>query len=148
MPSPSTTELPVPATPAVADHGTLVVHVDAVNARIELDGSLVAQSASGARLRVDAGDHAVSVSAPGRHQYAGRFTVGRGATVELAVHLRRESEPTTTAAAAASRPAPAPKKRDSRDPDYLVDPFAGAQMRRRRRGRSPRRGGADGARGR
>ena len=126
-PSPAKTELPAPATPAVSDSGTLVVHVDSGNARIELDGSLIAQSASGARLRVDSGDHAVSVSAPGRHRYQGRISVGRGATVELAVHLRRDAEPATTAAAAAPKPAPPTKKRDSRDPDYLVDPFPGAK---------------------
>src|SRR5262249_22736864 len=127
VPSPSKTELPAPATPAVADHGTPVVHVDAGNARIELDRAPGAQAAPGARLHVGAGDHAVSVSAPGRRRYSGRVAVLRGATVELAVHLRHDAEPGVPAVttAAAPRPAAAPKKRDSKDPDYLVDPFTG-----------------------
>jgi hypothetical protein len=127
--SPKRTELPVPATPAVDDEGTVVVRVDAANARIELDGQLIAQSASGARLRVEPGEHALGVSAPGRHRYLGRVNVTTGGTVELPVHLRRDNEP------AAATPVPAPaasvqakKAHDRRaDPDYLVDPFSGSK---------------------
>ncbi|HEY2747057.1 MAG TPA: PEGA domain-containing protein, partial [Polyangia bacterium] len=100
-----------------------VVHVDTGNARIELDGTLVAQAASGARLGVDAGTHEVGVTAPGRHRYSGKVAVGRGATVELAVHLRHEAEP----AATAPKPAAAKNKPERRDPDYLVDPFSGSK---------------------
>jgi eukaryotic-like serine/threonine-protein kinase len=127
-PSPAKTELPAPATPAVDSEGTLVVRVDAANARIELDGSLVAQSASGARLRVGAGEHDLVVTAPGRHRYATRIGVASAGTVELPVHLHHDAEP----APAAAVPAPAPSKaaepkktREKRnDPDYLVDPFS------------------------
>ena len=84
--------LPTPATPAVASDGTVVVRVDATNARIELDGQLVAQSASGARVRVGAGEHALTVTAPGRRLYAGRVNVASGATVELALRLRHDAE--------------------------------------------------------
>ena len=126
-PSPAKTEPTAPATPPVADRGTLVVHVDAGNARIELDGTLIAQSASGARLGVGAGEHAVSVTAPGRRRYAGRVAVGRGATVELAVHLRHETEPVATVAASPGKPADAKKRADRHDPDYLVDPFSGSK---------------------
>ncbi|HEX9101142.1 MAG TPA: PEGA domain-containing protein, partial [Polyangia bacterium] len=131
VPSSSKTELPVPTTPAVDNEGTLVVRVDAANARIELDGQLIAQSASGARLRVEPGEHALTVTAPGRHHYTGRVAVATGATVDLPLHLRRDSEPAPPAAATvAATPAPKPaepkKPREKRnDPDYLVDPFAG-----------------------
>ena len=130
-PSPAKTELPAPATPAVDDEGTLVVHVDAANARIELDGELIAQSASGARLRVEPGEHALTVTAPGRHHYAGRVNVTTGNTVELAVKLRREAD---AVAAAAPPPKPAEalakKPREKRnDPDYLVESVLGHQMK-------------------
>ena len=126
------TELPVPATPAVATEGTIVVRVDAANARIELDGQLIAQSASGARLRVEAGEHTLTVTAPGRHHYSAHVTLSSGATVEQAVHLRRDGESIAAASRTAAPPPPpssAPKKAaDKRhDPDYLVDPFAGAK---------------------
>ena len=127
--SPSKTELPAPATPAVDSEGTLVVHVDIGNARIELDGALVAQSASGARVRVEAGEHALSVTAPGRHRWATRVSIATGATVDVPVHLHHDSEPAPTTASAApppaAKPAEAKKQRDKRnDPDYLVDPFS------------------------
>ena len=125
---PTETAPTAPATAPVADVGTLVVHVDAGDARIELDGALVAGTASGARLRVGAGDHAVSVTAPGRRRYAGRVAVGRGATVELAVRLRREVEPPLVVPLSAPKTAAAPKtpaqKKRDKDPDYLVDPFS------------------------
>jgi hypothetical protein len=129
-PSPPRTELPAPATPAVDTEGTLVVRVDAANARIELDAQLVAQSASGARLRVASGEHELTVTAPGRHHYSGRLTVGTGATVEVPVHLRHDSEPAAAAPRSAATPKPveAKKPHDKRnDPDYLVDPFTGAK---------------------
>jgi len=106
---------------------TLVVRVDAANARIELDGQLIAQSASGARLRVEPGEHTLSVTAPGRHRYVGRVGVATGATVESTVHLRHDSEPAPPATAVAATPKPEPKKPAPKrnDPDYLVDPFSG-----------------------
>jgi len=123
VPSPSKTELPAPATPAVNNQGTLVVRVDSANARIELDGDMVAQSASGARMRVDAGEHELVVTSPGRHRYTNRVGVASAATVELAVHLRHDSEP--IAAAPAPKPAEPKKPHEKRnDPDYLVDPFS------------------------
>jgi eukaryotic-like serine/threonine-protein kinase len=129
-PSRSGTELPVPTTPAVDNEGTVVVRVDAANARIELDGQLIAQSASGARLRVEAGEHALTVTAPARRRYTGRVTLASGATVDIAVHLHHDGEPMAAASAPkpAAPPAEAKKARDKRnDPDYLVDPFSGAK---------------------
>ncbi|MCA1662938.1 MAG: PEGA domain-containing protein, partial [Myxococcales bacterium] len=126
--SPSKTELPAPTTPAVDNDGTLVVHVDIGNARIELDGALVAQSASGARVRVEPGEHTLLVAAPGRHRWATRVSIATGATVDVPVHLHHESEAAPATASAAPPPAAKPveaKKRDKRnDPDYLVDPFS------------------------
>ena len=127
--SPSKTELPAPATVSVDKEGTLVVHVDIGNARIELDGALVAQSASGARVRVEAGEHTLSVTAPGRHRWATRVSIATGATVDVPVRLHRDSEPAPTTASAApppaAKPAEAKKPHDKRnDPDYLVDPFS------------------------
>jgi hypothetical protein len=122
------TELPAPATPAVANEGTLVVRVDAANARIELDGSLVAQSASGARLRVSAGEHDLVVTAPGRHRFATRIGVASAGTVELPIHLHHDAEPMPAAAPPppkAAKPAEPKKPHEKRnDPDYLVDPFS------------------------
>jgi eukaryotic-like serine/threonine-protein kinase len=128
-PSQSRTELPVPATPTVDSEGTLVVHVDTANARIELDGRLIAQSASGARLRVEPGEHALAVTAPGRHRYVAHVSVATGATVDVPVHLHHDFEPAPPTATIAPVPAPKPaepkKARDKRnDPDYLVDPFS------------------------
>jgi hypothetical protein len=129
VPSPAKTELPAPTTPAVANEGTLVIRVDATNARIELDGALVAQSASGARLRVGAGEHDLVVTAPGRRRYATRVGVASTGTVELPVHLHHDGEPASAApppAAKAAKPAESKKPREKRnDPDYLVDPFSG-----------------------
>jgi hypothetical protein len=126
------------------------VHVDAPDARIEVDGRMIAQSASGARVRVEAGEHAVSVAAPGRRPYRSHIAVGAEATVDVPVHLVRAGgrgatgagpaavEPPPVAPSATARrppdkldkqddkPEPQEKgdKKDRRsDPDYLVDPF-------------------------
>ncbi|HEX6838159.1 MAG TPA: protein kinase [Polyangia bacterium] len=123
------TELPAPTAPAVDDEGTLVVRVDAANARIELDGQLIAQSASGARLRVEPGEHALAVTAPGRRRYSGRVAVATGATIEVPIRLHRDSEPAPPAVTTAAAPKPEPKKPAPKrnDPDYLVDPFSGTK---------------------
>ena len=80
-------------------------------------------------------DHAVSVSAPGRRRYSGRVAVMRGATVELAVHLRHDAEPPLvvplSSPKTAAAPKPPEKKPGRKDPDYLVDPFAGVADRAR-----------------
>jgi hypothetical protein len=100
---------------------------------IDLDGQLIAQSASGARVKVETGEHLLTVTAPGRHHYAGRLTVTAGAVVDVPVHLHHDSVAVAPAkkpvAAAAGAPAkPADKPRDKRaDPDYLVDPFSGSK---------------------
>jgi hypothetical protein len=83
--------------------GTVLVHVDAPDARIEVDGRLIAQSASGARVRVEAGEHAVEVTAPGRHLYRSHIAVGADATVDVPVRLVKLGAPLRPAA----RPLPA-----------------------------------------
>jgi serine/threonine-protein kinase len=130
--------VPTPAAPAATPstvepshrrhEGTVVVRVDASDARIEIDGRLIAQSASGARVRVEAGEHAVAVTAPGRHPFRSHIAVGAEAVVDVPVRLRRAGGAAAAEApAAAANPArkpDKPEKRDRRnDPDYLVDPF-------------------------
>src|SRR5206468_11536549 len=124
--------------------GTLVVRLDVSDARIELDGQLIATAAAGARLKVDAGEHALTVLVPGKHPYTGRVVVGPGSVVELPLHLHRDdataarargSVPAAAVKSAARSVAPAAKSADKatpdkpadkrKDPDYLVDPFSG-----------------------
>ena len=126
-PSAATAAAAPPATAAVSDEGTVVVRVDAADARIDLDGQLIAQSASSARVRVGPGAHALTVTAPGRQRYSGRVGVIAGQSVEVAVHLHHEATRATPAPRDKAREAPA-RPRDKRiDPDYLVDPFSGSK---------------------
>ncbi|MDB4964836.1 MAG: hypothetical protein JWN44_525 [Myxococcales bacterium] len=136
-PSPKQSELAVANAPP--EEGTLVVRVDVSDARIDLDGQMIAQAASGARLKVEPGEHTLTVMAPGRHQYSGRVRVRAGALLDVPIHLHHETTAASGRAAAspAAKPAPAPKAvpaapvakpADKRkDPDYLVDPFSGAK---------------------
>jgi hypothetical protein len=151
-PPASNIEPPVLEPPVRVKHeGTVVVRVDAPDARIEVDGRMIAQSASGARVRVEAGEHAVSVSSPGRRPYRSHIAVGADASVDVPVHLAPIGRGAPAAKAAPSvKPSPAasatarkppdkiekqevpekpekPEKGDKKDrrsdPDYLVDPF-------------------------
>jgi serine/threonine protein kinase len=143
-PTPRATVAPQPATATAAaiaavhsatapgPEGTLDVRVDAADARIEVDGRLIAEAASGAHVRLAAGAHDVDVSAPHRQHYRGHFAVVADSVVAMPVHLHRAGEklappPSTRTAAAATNPSP-PHRRDAQekkkdDPDYLVDPF-------------------------
>jgi serine/threonine-protein kinase len=114
-PKPIETTMPGVADDAAA--GTVLVRVDASDARIDLDGELVAQAASGARVRTSAGAHTLGVTATGRKPYSNKFVIAAGATIDLNVHLshRGPARPTSTEGATPQR----------QDPDYLVDPFGG-----------------------
>jgi hypothetical protein len=101
---------PVVVEPAPVKRGTLVVRVNADNARIELDGEVLAQSARTARVDVDAAnDHQLTVSAPGYRPTTRRVRVGAAATVETEVVLRKPETKT------------APKAAE--DPNAAVDPY-------------------------
>jgi serine/threonine-protein kinase len=99
--------------PPPARASTLVVNVDAPDARIQVDGRLIADAAASARAKFEQpGEHVLIVSAPGRKPYRSHVAVAAGATVQVSVHLGHPS--------AKSRKAPG-----AGDPDYLVDPFGG-----------------------
>jgi hypothetical protein len=119
-PSPPATTVS-PATTAAPAAGALVVHVDAADARIDLDGELLAQSAAGARVKVTPGEHALTVTAPGRRRYHSVVLVDDGRIADVVVHLPRVA---VESAAVRSKPAARPAARaHNHDPDYLVDPF-------------------------
>jgi len=101
--------------------GTIVVRVNAVDARIEIDGQVVAEAASSARLAVDAtGSHEVVVSAPHRERVRKSVKVGPGATVEVPIKLARGSGGKT---APAPGPTEAPPSKTTEDDDAPMDPF-------------------------
>jgi serine/threonine-protein kinase len=115
---------PVPVPVPVPD-SALVLEIDA-RGRIEVDGTVIADSAAGARVPLAApGEHRVLVTAPGFLPVARIVVVDAGATLVVPVHLERT-------AAAAPPPPPAPKPRPParpapvrRDKDYILDPFGG-----------------------
>lgn len=70
--------------------GTLVIRVDASDARIELDGRMLAEAAAGVRVDAEPGEHQLLVTAPGRSPFDGHFVVTAGAITEIPIVLRRE----------------------------------------------------------
>jgi len=91
------------AAPAVAP-GTLVVRANVADARIEVDGRVVAAAAASARVALEKpGRHTVAVSAPGRDRFETSIEVEAGDKVELPVQLAR-----TAPAPVPSPPAPVP----------------------------------------
>jgi hypothetical protein len=132
----------ITVTPALHhERAAVVIHVDASDARIVVDGALVAQSAAGATVTVAPGEHVLTVSAPGRQRWSGRVRVDRGQTTDVAVRLHHGAAPprapavapTTDATPPPRAPAvapttaatspPRPPVAGKGDPDYLVDPF-------------------------
>jgi tRNA A-37 threonylcarbamoyl transferase component Bud32 len=110
---------PPVAAPLVEASGSIIVKVDALDARIEVDGRVVAESADTATVHVNPpGRHTVFVTAPGRVAFQRIVTVGAGATVEVAVRLDPDPE------VAPPPPRPKPKPRvPSLGGDGTVDPF-------------------------
>jgi hypothetical protein len=124
---PPPTRAPIAApVPAPAAHsGLLVVRLKAGDGRIELDGNLLAEAASGARISVDAArEHLLRVSAPGYRPYQKRITVGPGAIVETDVALAKAAAATPATARRPAPPratpaAPAPPG----DEEVAIDPY-------------------------
>jgi hypothetical protein len=109
-----------PAPPPIVQPATLVVHVNAPDARIELDGRVLAAAAHEGRFAVErAGAHELVVSAPHRRPFHQTVTLAAGGEMDLPVMLER------VLPAAATRPAPVHKAAATRgDHDYMIDPFA------------------------
>ncbi len=122
-----------PSPPAVTPaptSGTLVVRVDDDRAHIELDGAVIAEAASGARLEVDSRrEHRLRVTAPGRRDFAAAVRVGAGAIVDKSVTLARVDKrrpppapaPTEATTATTMKTPPAPP---ADDPNAAIDPYA------------------------
>ncbi|HUS66811.1 MAG TPA: serine/threonine-protein kinase [Kofleriaceae bacterium] len=107
-PAPAPARVPSPAVPAT----TLVVDVNVADARIVLDGRVMAERAASARLAdAPAGRHRLQVTAPGHRPYDAEVTVEDGVTTRLPIVLEREARRRPTA-----RPS-------HKDPDYLVNPL-------------------------
>jgi serine/threonine-protein kinase len=109
---------------APAAGGTILVSVDVSGARIEVDGDVVAQSASSAKVPVDkAGDHLLVVTAPGYKPYQATVPVAAGAQAVVAVKMERLA----TASAKPAKPVkPSGEKKKSGgsgSSDYTLDPF-------------------------
>jgi len=106
-------------TAAVAPPSTLVVRVNVPDARIELDGKLLASAAHEGRFTVaEAGEHSLAVSAPHRRPLERKITLAPGAEVAVDLELERALAPAPTHSKTklkAGRPG---------DRDYMVDPFA------------------------
>ncbi len=110
---------PSPSPAAPQNNGTLIIRTNVDSARIELDGTLLSESARTARVTVDATrEHHLRVSAPGYRPLKKTIRVAPNATVEAPVTLARPSTPT---------PAPAPatpaRPADDADPNAAIDPY-------------------------
>jgi hypothetical protein len=111
---------PTPPPPPPARAGTILVRADVSDARIEVDGRVVAEAADSARVEVPrAGEHEVVATAPGRPPFRKTVTVGDGAEVIVSARLRPPSKRHTEPAAAPAAPA-TPAKDDDVD---IVNPF-------------------------
>jgi serine/threonine-protein kinase len=113
-PKPAPPATPV-AEPPGEPKGTLVVKVNVANARIDLDGAPVVESADGARVPVKAGEHALVVSAPGQKPVHKTVKVSVGAEVEVNIKLRGGGGP--------SSPHKNPQQGGAPDNGYMLDPF-------------------------
>jgi serine/threonine-protein kinase len=96
-----------------AELATLVVSTNVPDARIEVDGKMLADSVQNSRLSISPGEHSVVVSAPGHVSSKSTVLATRGGVVEIAATLK-----------AAAAPVKAKHKASSKDKDYMIDPFA------------------------
>jgi len=120
---------PLPIVVSLPARRVITVRVNVPDARIELDGRMVAQAADSARIPVEReGAHEVAVSAPARRPYRKIVTVV-GADVELSVKLARAGRAAVAAKPVAPPPpAPAPAKTKAQPSttqsrDLFIDPF-------------------------
>jgi tRNA A-37 threonylcarbamoyl transferase component Bud32 len=111
--------LPNPPPPT---RGTLVVHADASDARVAIDGKIAAAQAGEARLDVEAGSHDVDVEAPGRRAWHGSIAVTAGAITSLPVALARQPA-ANPPGRVRHKPAAASKHATPKRDDYLIDPY-------------------------
>jgi hypothetical protein len=120
-PAPAPTPAPAPAAaPESPKQATLAIKVNAPDARIELDGKLLAENAHEGRFNVDGGDHELVVSAAHRKTAHRTVHLNPGAEMDVDLELEKVAPP-----APPPRPQPAPVKTKRKgDRDYMVDPFA------------------------
>jgi hypothetical protein len=74
---------------APAPEHALVIAVNVGDARIAIDGQVVAEAADGVRVPAAPGEHVIEVTAPGRKPWSKTVKVGR-ADVQVRVRLERE----------------------------------------------------------
>jgi serine/threonine-protein kinase len=118
-PPPAPTAAPAPTEPAAPAPAIVLINVNVDDARIELDGKVVAESARNARVEVPSGgSHDIVVSAPGRKTFKKNFSASSGVTLEVPVTLRSASS------ASPSRPAKSKPAKKSEDGFHMLDPFA------------------------
>ena len=130
-PSPPPPQSPPPSrlepARAIAAVGTLVLSIDADNARVELDGRVVASSARAVRLELEAErPHALVISAPGRRPFRRDVTAASGAVVEVAAHLPPRAVATGSPrakAAGARRDGGARPAAPEDDDEAAIDPY-------------------------
>jgi len=106
-----------PARKAVAELSPRLAHVTIVlpsgagsDARVELDGQLVASAALGTARPVNPGAHVIAVTAPGRKPLRREITVREGerTNVELVLEIEAPAPSSTPVATAAPSASPAP----------------------------------------
>jgi hypothetical protein len=115
-------DVPAPLPPPPAK-GTLILHVNRDQARVEIDGALVAAAAGTVRVSVDGGvAHLVRASAPGYHAFEKRITVAADATVETSISLARV-ESRRAAPAPLHAPVAAPAPQVPADPNDVIDAY-------------------------
>jgi hypothetical protein len=123
-PAPSApTELPSPVAAPPETPAILVVNTNVPDARIELDGKVVANAVRNARLEVTlSGEHELTVSAAGRRSFQKTFAISAGSVLEMPVTLK--AAPT----AGASRPK---KQQQPKNENgfYMLDPLGTTQVR-------------------
>jgi hypothetical protein len=118
-PPPAAPSPPVEAKAAPAP-AIVVINTNVDEARITLDGQVVADSVRNARLEVAAaGEHDLVVAADGKKPFKKRFTTTAGAILEIPVGLR-------SASSASGGGRPAKKKSDG---FYMLDPLGTTQVR-------------------
>jgi hypothetical protein len=114
---------PIPtAVESLPQPGTVAVAVDVPNARIVVDGKLVGESVTYARVLVERpGRHEIEVSAPGKRTFRTSVEVGEGATVEVEADLdARVASERPARKTARARPA---KAAPATGDQLILDPY-------------------------
>jgi eukaryotic-like serine/threonine-protein kinase len=117
----STTIVPPAPKPA-----TLALTVNVPNARVELDGAVLAESTPGGLFTVDAaGTHTLAVSAPHRKSWQKTLAFTAGSETPVDVELERAQAAAPVKAPIVKPAAGEPAAKKPRHRDDMIDPFAG-----------------------